>query len=228
MTRPTRILVVEDEGLLRNLYVATLAAAGFVASGASDVPAARAALAEERPDVVLIDLGLPGIDGLSFARELRGRRDDIGIIVVSRKHTPEIRIEALEAGCDDYLVKPVHLGELCARVQAVARRRAAPQRTRLGTLAINHDARSVTADGNPVHLTRGEFTILAMLAGAEGRIVDRNRLSALVSRHGDDGDLRTVDALVHRIRRKLEPYAADLIVTVPGLGYRLSDMSEPD
>lgn len=216
-----RIVVVEDEALVRALYVRTLADAGFSAVGAADAPACRAVLAEAPVDLVMLDLGLPGLDGMSFARELRGQRGDLGLMIVSRRQAPEDRIEALDLGCDDYLVKPVHLGELCARVQAVARRRRPRRRIRFGPVTLDIDARTVQAGEESLHLTRGEFTILALLGEAGGRIVGREQLCGPVSRSAEESDLRTVDALIRRIRRKLEPYVDDAIVTAPGLGYRL-------
>lgn len=216
-----RIIVVEDEPLIRELYVRTLETAGFDVVGAADAAACSAVLRQAAADLVMLDLGLPGLDGMSFARELR-RTSDVGVIVVSRRHLPEDRIAALELGCDDYLVKPVHLGELCARVQAVLRRRVTKRRMRFGTIVLDLDARSVELDGHAVDLTRGEFTILEILAKAGGNIVGRERLSGSVSRSPAEVDLRTVDSLVRRIRRKLESRsAANVIVTVSGLGYRL-------
>lgn len=216
-----RIIVVEDEPLVRELYVRSLAAAGFDATGVVEASACRIALTEARADLVMLDLGLPGLDGMSFARELHQQRPDLGLLIVSRRASAEVRIEALELGCDDYLVKPVHLGELCARAHAVARRRAPRRRLRFGPVTLDIDARTVLVATEPVHLTRGEFTILALLAEADGRIVTRERLSEAVSRGDGESDLRSVDALVRRIRRKLEPFVDDVVATAPGLGYRM-------
>jgi DNA-binding response OmpR family regulator len=218
-----RVLVVEDEPLTRELYVSTLAHAGFAAQGTGNACACRAMVDEWRPDLILLDLGLPDADGLSLARELRARTR-IGLIVVSRRDAPETRVAALELGCDDYLVKPVHLDELCARVRAVLRRKPAERRLRLGRATIDREARTLTVGDAPVLLTRGEFTLIDALAAAGGGIVDREQLCRAVSRGALGGDPRTVDALVRRIRRKLEAEGvSNLIATAPGLGYRLSD-----
>ena len=220
-----RVIVVEDEPLVRALFERTLAQAGFAVSGAGDACTCRALLRDGPPvDLVTLDLGLPDLDGLQFARELRAA-GDVGLMVISREQTPESRVAALDLGCDDYMVKPVHLGELCARAQAVIRRRRAPQRRRVGFggLVLDAAARTVEARGGQcIALTRGEFSILALLAAAEGRVVGREQLLAPVSRNAEEADLRTVDALIRRIRRKLEAHArGDIIVTAPGIGYRL-------
>lgn len=217
-----RIIVVEDETLLRDLYVGTFAAAGYEAAGAGDAAACRTLLTSQRPDLIVLDLGLPDLDGLKLAAELR-RLGDTGLMVVSRRQAPEDRIAALELGCDDFLVKPVHLGELVARAQAILRRRPSRRRLRFAGLTLDQDARTLTAGDEPVELTRGEFTVLAMLAHAQGAVVDREALCGPVSRNAEESDLRTVDALVRRIRRKVEAVTdVAVIATAPGLGYRLA------
>jgi DNA-binding response OmpR family regulator len=183
-----------------------------------------------RPDVVLVDLGLPGVDGMTLARELRAR-GDLGLIIVSRRSEPEARVEALDLGADDFLVKPVHLGELVARVRSVARRRSISflqRRFRLGKWLIDLDTRTVTSEGGEAWLTRGEFELLRRLIEGAGKIVDRNELLGCISTSPDDSDPRSVDALVSRLRRKLggadEP---SLILTAPGFGYRLAEPPTP-
>lgn len=214
-------MVVEDEPLVRELYLRTLSDAGFAVAGACDAAACRSIMKTQPVHLILLDLGLPGLDGMSFARELRAADRELGLLIVSRRDRAEDRVEALELGCDDYLVKPAHLGELSARAVALARRRAMRARLRFGPVLLDLDARTVEVAGQFVRLSRGEFTLLALLGEAGGRIVARGRLAEAVSRSGDDGDLRTVDALVRRIRRKLEPSVDNPIETAPGFGYRL-------
>lgn len=212
--------MVEDEPLTRATLVAFLEREGHAVRPASCVAACRAALRDKAADVVLLDIGLPGEDGLSYARELRSA-GATGVIIVSERGEIETRIAALDDGADDYLTKPVHLEELAARVRSVARRRA-PQGARLsfGPVVLDQAARSAVAAGVPAALTRGEFDLLWALAVAEGKIVSREALSEVVSR--GEGDLRSVDALVSRLRRKLASADEDgLIVTAPGFGYRL-------
>ena len=216
-----RIIVVEDEPLVRELYVRTLASSGLDAAGAPDAETCRSMLRAAPADLVMLDLGLPGTDGMTFARELR-RKGDIGLVIVSRRQAAEDRVEALGLGCDDFLVKPVHLGELCARVQAVLRRRRPRHSLAFGSVLLDSDARTVEAAGVPVDLTRGEFILLEALARAGGRVLGREQLSSAVSRNPEESELRTVDALVRRIRRKLEVHGVEgAISTVPGEGYRI-------
>lgn len=218
----SEIIVVEDEALLRELYTGTLAAAGHRVRGAGDAASCRELLRTTCPDLIVLDLGLPDLDGLELAAELRAV-GDAGLMVVSRRQTPEDRIAALELGCDDFLVKPVHLGELAARAQAILRRRAGRSVLRFGGLTLDQAARTLSADGRPIDLTRGEFTMIALLARARGAVVDRETLCGPVSRNAEESDLRTVDALIRRIRRKLEQVTdATIIATVPGVGYRLA------
>lgn len=221
MSRELRIVVVEDEPLTRATLVSFLSRQGHAVRPASCVAACRAALREESADIVLLDLGLPGEDGLGYARELR-ETGASGVIVVSERSEMTTRIAALNEGADDYLTKPVHLDELAARVGSVARRRAAVDgvRLQLGSIHLDVARRRVDADGVEVTLTRGEFDLLHKLAEAGGKIVSREALSEAVSR--GEGDLRSVDALVSRLRRKLPaPAEGQLIVTAPGFGYRL-------
>lgn len=221
--RATQILVVEDEQLTRDLTLRFLANEGFEVRGAADVPSCRAAMAAASPDIVILDLGLPGQDGLVLARELR---DDptIDVIVVTMRDTPAERIVALDAGADDYLIKPVHLGELAARIRAAERRREHHRKRQYHFAGLTLDVTRrvlTTGDGALIPLTRGEFEILQALAEADGKIVSREALSQVVSRRGkDQSDLRSVDALVSRLRRKLGERTS--ILTAPGFGYRLS------
>lgn len=224
MTR-VGVMVVEDEPLTRRALCLALAHEGFEVHEAAGVAACRAGLSDCAIDVVVLDLGLPDGDGLALGREIR-RRGNLGLIVVTRRGAPEARIEALNSGADDYLIKPVHFGELAARIRSVMRRRdpiAAGQR-RLGPWLVDLEARSLFRGSRSVNLTRGEFDILARLLAADGAIVTRDDLLGAISRDPLGSDLRSVDVLISRIRRKLgdDAACANLIVTAPGVGYRLS------
>jgi DNA-binding response OmpR family regulator len=218
-----RVAIVEDESITRRSIALALRAEGFEVFEAADAFAARSLLRSQEVDVVLLDLGLPGLDGLEFAAQLRGADSDAGLIVVTRRAAPEARIEALDLGADDYLVKPVHFGELAARVRSVARRRRPRNgtRKRVGRWTVDPEARTVTDGTESAPLTRGEFDILQRLIEAGTKIVSREDLLSVMSRKPDESDLRSVDALVSRLRRKLEG-EDKLIVTAPGFGYRLS------
>jgi DNA-binding response OmpR family regulator len=218
------VAVVEDETLTRKAIALPLREAGFTVHEASDALACRALLRRTRLDVVVLDLGLPGIDGMSFARELRGG-SDIGLIIVTRQSAPEARIAALDLGADDYLVKPIHYGELAARIRSVMRRsgRGRGRRKRLGQWIVDLEARTVSNGTLTASLTRGEFDILVRLVQADAKIVTRQELLSLISRSPHESDLRSVDALVSRLRRKLDESGGDsLIATAPGFGYRLA------
>jgi DNA-binding response OmpR family regulator len=180
-----------------------------------------------RPDVIVLDLGLPGIDGMSFARELRVR-SDLGLIIVTRQSAPEARIAALDLGADDYLVKPIHYGELAARIRSVMRRlgRERSRRRKVGQWTVDLEARTVSNGMLNANLTRGEFDILARLIQADTKIVTRQELLSAISRAPQESDMRSVDALVSRLRRKLGETGGNLIATAPGFGYRLA--AEPE
>lgn len=226
-----RIIVVEDEPLTRTTYAKTLAANGYAVRTAADVFACRAALKAGAADVILLDLGLPGVDGLTFARELRSG-GDVGVIVVTSKEDAHTRIAALDEGADDYVIKPVHLGELAARVRSVLRRRnhARGRQFQVDHWHVDLSRRTVQREGaGPIALTRGEFDLLGRLIEADGKIVSRELLSDAINRGDGDGDPRSVDALVSRLRRKLgaNQDGIDLIVTAAGFGYRLGRAARP-
>jgi DNA-binding response OmpR family regulator len=228
------VAVVEDETLTRRAIALSLRRAGFTVHEACDVLACRALLRQVRLDMIVLDLGLPGIDGMSFAGELRGKSEvgqsevgqsAVGLIVVTRQSAPEARILALDLGADDYLVKPVHYGELAARIRSVMRRSGGvrSRRAKLGPWIVDLEARIVSNGKSDVDLTRGEFDILARLLQAGTKIVTREKLLSVISRSPKDSDLRSVDTLVSRLRRKLDDTSGDsLIATAPGFGYRLS------
>ena len=195
---------------------------------AGDAATCRAILRERPIDVVVLDLGLPDQDGIDLAAALR-RQGDVGLIVATRRASPDSRIEALDVGADDYLVKPVHFGELAARIRSVMRRRKTLGRKtlRIGRWIVDLDARSVLDGVATAGLTRGEFDILARLIAAGGGIVSREDLLTTISRRPHDADLRSVDVLVSRIRRKLgRACENDPISTVPGFGYQLNALAK--
>lgn len=219
-----RVIVVEDEPLTRNAYIEALRADGNDVRGAADPPACRAALSAAPADIVVLDLGLPGVtDQLGFAKELC--QPGLDVLIVTVRDTVATRIAALDLGAEDFLVKPVDLGELAARVRRLHRRRlqSRGRRYRVGTWVIDFDRRTLECAnaGAAADVTRGEFELLACLVEADGKIVTRERLSEVVGRGGTDR--RSVDALVSRLRRKLsnDEAGADLIVTSPGFGYRI-------
>ena len=233
--RPTmlvRAIIVEDETLTRHALGKLLRDQDWHVWEAGDACACEAVLRDEVLDVAIVDLGLPGKTGLELIETI-SKIGSIGILAVTAQSHHDLRVATLEAGADDYIVKPYHDGELVARIRAVLRRRKA----QLGNVIslehweVNLDARTARSkiternrEIKELSLTRGEVSILAVLAEAGGRIVTRERLSKAAARPMHDGDLRTVDTLIYRLRRKFQRDEADnnaFIISVPGLGYRL-------
>ena len=232
--RRTRILFVEDEQAISDPFCKALERAGFepvtARSGAEGL-----ALAERiHPDLVLLDLNLPDMDGRDVCRELR-RRSDMPIVMVTARGTETDRIVGLELGADDYVVKPFSGGEVIARIRAVLRRagRAEPQasgRASFGELDIDFDARRVRLRSEEVPLTRKEFDLLAALATRPGRVVKREDLMAEVWDENWFGSTKTLDVHVGLLRRKLgdDPAAPRFIHTVRGVGLRFAAPEELD
>ncbi|MER6290776.1 response regulator transcription factor [Streptomyces sviceus] len=217
-TEETRVLVVEDDRSIAESLVRGLRQAGYAVEG---VRTGRAALSAAVPDVVLLDLGLPDIDGVEVCRMLRAR-SDAAIIAVTARGEEADRVVALDEGADDYLVKPFGLAELLARVRAVLRRRrpAGSEILRHGPLALDLRSRQVSVDGRPIALTPKEFGILECLAADPGRVMSRQQI---LERAWDDahwyGPTKVLDVHIAALRRKLG--LPGLIETVYGHGFRL-------
>ncbi len=220
-----RILLVEDDSLLGDGLRAGLAQDGHAIDWVRDGAAADAALRADRFALVILDLGLPRLAGLDVLRALRGRDDATPVLILTARDAVADRIEGLDAGADDYLVKPFDLGELKARARALLRRaagRGSPE-IRHGALVVDPAAHTVAMSGNPVELSRGEFAILHDLLQNVGRVRSREQLEA--SLHGFDGEIESnlIEVYVHRLRRKL---GADLIKTIRGIGYLMDRARE--
>ncbi|MCH0562329.1 response regulator transcription factor [Streptomyces sp. MUM 2J] len=213
----TRVLVVEDDRGIAESLVRGLRQAGYDVEG---VRTGRAALAAPSPDVVLLDLGLPDVDGVEVCRRLRAR-SDAAIIAVTARGEEADRVVALDEGADDYLVKPFGLAELLARIRAVLRRRrpAVPEILRYGPLALDLRTRHVAVDGRTVTLTPKEFSILECLAADPGRVVSRQQILERAWDAHWYGPTKVLDVHVAALRRKLA--APGLIETVYGHGFRL-------
>jgi DNA-binding response OmpR family regulator len=223
-----RILVVEDDmDIARNLRD-FLEVAGFEATVAGDGPSALASARGDRPDLVVLDLGLPGMDGLDVARELR-RTSTVPIVMLTARGEEADRIVGLELGADDYLVKPFSPKELVARVRAVLRRTsgapAGAEMLRAAGVEIDVPKMRARVDGRAVELTPTEFTLLATLVREPGRVFTRGQL--LDALHGVSLETyeRAIDAHVKNLRKKIEPDPGPprLLLTVHGVGYRFTD-----
>ena len=222
------ILVVEDEPAIARLIRDYLEQAGFKVSVAGDGEAALRSARAAAPDLVVLDLGLPGRDGLDVTRELR-RASDVPIIVVTARGEETDRIVGLELGADDYVVKPFSPKELVARVRAVFRRSEARQEAaeviRVADVEIDVDRMRVTVGGRPVELTATEFQLLAALAREPGRVFTRGQLLDALRGVAFESYERAIDAHVKNVRRKIEPTsgAPRYIQTVYGVGYRFAE-----
>ena len=221
-----KILLVEDEATVRETLAERLRAEGFdthtAADGSSGLRLAREAL----PDLILLDLMLPELDGLSLCRLLR-RNSDVPILMLTARGTEMDRIAGLETGADDYVVKPFSVGELIARVRALLRRarnEPRPSDTRLvfGNLTLDVVARRVSLNDIELKLTHREFDLLAELMRNKGAVLSRDLLMARVWGYDYVGNTHTVDVHIRWLREKIEidPSAPQRITTVRGVGYR--------
>jgi DNA-binding response OmpR family regulator len=222
----SRILIVEDEATLRDTLALNLRAEGHQVIAAADGAAGLQLAREQSPDLVILDLMLPELDGLSLTRMLR-RDSNVPIIMLTARGTEMDRIAGLETGADDYVVKPFSLGELLARVRANLRRastdpRAAGSRLQSGDLALDLLARRAALAGNEIKLTHREFDLLAELMRNQGAVLSRDLLLTRVWGYDYGGDSHTVDVHIRWLREKVEidPSAPSRITTVRGVGYR--------
>jgi len=217
-----RILVVEDEPKTRATLVLYLEHAGFEVVEAATGPEA---LEAERPDLVVLDRMLPGLDGLEVCRRLR-EDGPVPVIFLTARSTEEDRLEGLDLGADDYVVKPFSPRELVARVRAVLRRSPSaglPEPLTVGDLTLDPSRRLALLPGREARLTAREFRLLEVLAKAAGHVLSREDLVTRAFGDAFDGYDRTVDAHVANLRRKIEddPAAPTRVITVFGAGYRL-------
>lgn len=227
-TTPTLVLLVEDDLRLASLTKDYLEGHGVAVVHVSDGRRGQDEALSGRYDAVLLDLMLPGRDGLEICREVRAR-SDVPIVVLTARGEEADRVMGLELGADDYLPKPFSARELLARIRAVVRRakgRAGPARdvVRVGALAVDPAARRVTLAGREIPLTGYEFALLLALARRAGRILSREQLMELARGSAEDAFDRSVDVHVSRIRQKLgdDPKHPRLIKTVRGAGYVLA------
>jgi two-component system OmpR family response regulator/two-component system response regulator QseB len=213
-----RVLVVEDDPLLGRGVQAGLEQAGFAADWVRDGVAAEASLAGTQYAAVVLDLGLPRLAGLELLGRLRSRRDRTPVLILTARDALDDRVRGLDAGADDYMVKPFQFEELAARLRALVRRahgEAAPVLDAAG-VTLDPGTRSVTWQGRPVELPAREFEVLQELMLNAGRVLSREHLQERVYRWGEEVGSNAIDVHVHHLRRKLAP---ELIRTIRGVGY---------
>lgn len=229
----TRVLIVDDDEAIRRVVGTGLRARGYAVDTAASARDGLAAGTTGAPDLVILDLRLPDGDGIDLCRELR-ESSQVPVIVLSVERTDRRKIEALDAGADDFVTKPFSMGELLARMRAALRRRDLPTSDpvlEIGSLLIDRAAHRVTVGDREVDLTDTEYRVLIALATQAGRVVTHRRLLDDVWGSGYGRDLHYLRVYISRLRRKLEtdPRQPNLIVTVPRAGYRLEahDGSHP-
>ena len=217
----TSVLVVEDEPAIAELLRSYLTRDGFEVALAADGESGLAAIQQHRPDAVILDVGLPGIDGTEVCRRLRAGGDWTPLLFVTARDDEVDRVLGLELGADDYVTKPFSPREVVARVRAVLRRHPEPapgDQLRVGRLTLDPSTRRARAAGAPVELTTTEFDLLAQLMRRPDRVFTREELLASVWGYASHAGTRTVDVHVAQVRAKLGG-AAWLIRTVRGVGY---------
>lgn len=219
------IFCVEDDSSIRSLMLYALTGAGFEAEGFPDGASLFEALAEKKPQLILLDVMLPGEDGISILRKLRAQAPSasIPVIMASAKGTEYDKVIGLDTGADDYLAKPFGMMEMVSRVKAVLRRSGQGDGAKvlcaLG-LSLNADEHTVSADGKQVELTLKEYKLLLLFMEHPGRVFTRDMLLTKIWEADYMGETRTIDVHVGTLRTKLGKYG-DLIRTVRGVGYRM-------
>ena len=227
MTRASKILVVDDEPHIRTLLRATLVRAGYDVVEAASGREATNARAIDKPDLILLDLGLPDRDGLELVALLRGDPSP-RLIVVSAREETEQKVAALDLGADDYVTKPFDTDELLARVRAALRQRLASEAERpvvhAGPLIIDLFHRSVRRDDETIHLTPKEYAVLAELAKHPGRVLTHNHLLRAAWGAAQENQTEYLRVVMRNLRQKLEADSSRpvLLINEPGVGYRLT------
>lgn len=226
-----RLLLMEDEDALRETLTDHLRRGGYAVDSAADGRDGLHLGREIDYDIAVVDLGLPGLDGLELIRQLRAAQRRFPILVLTARGRWQDKVEGLEAGGDDYLVKPFHTAELKARLNALLRRAAgfASPWQRFGRLCIDTAAQQVEVDGSPVSLTAYEYRALEYLARHRGSVISKTELTEHLYDQDYDRDSNVIEVFIGRLRRKLDPQRdLDPIVTERGRGYRFRLTADHD
>jgi two-component system OmpR family response regulator/two-component system response regulator QseB len=216
-----RLLLVEDDPMIGESIEEGLRGESYAVDWVRDGSAVELALSGFAYDLLLLDLGLPGKQGMDVLRAVRARGDDLPVLIITARDGTPARVEGLDAGADDYLVKPFDLDELLARIRALLRRRVSRTRSIIehGSLKLDLASHEVTLDGQPVKLSAREFSVLRALLDNPGSVVSKSQLEEKLYGWNSEVESNTVDVYVHHLRKKLGP---DFIKNVRGVGYKIA------
>lgn len=220
-----RILVIEDEAQLRTQVQQQLQADGYTVDVSGDGKEGLYQASEYPLDAAIIDLGLPGLSGIEVIKQLRAQGKNLPILILTARGSWQDKVQGLEAGADDYLVKPFQMEELQARIKALLRRALGTpnQHLQCGPITLDLNAQSVSLHGNKIELTSFEYRLLAYLMKQRGAVVAKSELADYLYPHDQDCDSNVLEVLVGRLRRKLDPDGSLLpIETLRGRGYRFN------
>lgn len=219
-----RLLLVEDDRPLGEAVETGLRQSGFTVDWVRDGLDADHALLAEQFDLVVLDLGLPRFSGLDLLRKLRDRGNTVPVLILTARDTVEDRVQGLDTGADDYLIKPFDLAELSARIRALLRRQGGRGSPILEHAALRLDpaAHTVEFDGRPIEISPREFAVLRLLLENAGRVLSRERLEEALYGWNTDVESNTVEVYIHHLRKK---FGAELIRTIRGVGYMVAKVS---
>jgi two-component system KDP operon response regulator KdpE len=222
----SRILIIEDETPMRTALADVLEAEGYRTLGAADGEAGLRKALDEKPDLILLDIMMPKLDGFAVCAELRRLSNPVPVLMLTAKGQVEDRVTGLDAGADDYLVKPFSTGELVARMRVAIRHHApqdAPEKFVSGRLTVDLQDRRVTVAGEPVKLTPTEYGLLRLFVQHAGRILTHRHILREVWGPNANEETNYLRVYVTALRKKLEanPQMPELLITEPGVGYRL-------
>lgn len=222
-----RVLLVEDDELLGDGVRVGMSQYGYTVDWVKDGKAAKQALHSETFDIIVLDLGLPKMDGLDLLKSLRSNNLSTPVLILTARETVEDRVKGLDAGADDYLTKPFDLDELCARIRALSRRTAARAKPEIGYVGIKMDPAShiVTLNDEVVAISRREFALLQKLLENAGRVLSREQLTQTLYGWGDDVDSNALEVHIHNLRKK---FGTELIRTIRGVGYMVDKEPSAD
>ena len=215
-----RILLVEDDPILGDGLAAGLRQSGFAVDWMKDGLAAELALKNENFDLMVLDLGLPRLSGQELLRRLRAQGKILPVLILTARDATADKISALDSGADDYLVKPIDLDELAARLRALSRRACGRATARIvhGKMELDPAGRSVVLDGRPVELSAMEFAVLHTLLEQTGRVMTRSQIETSIYEWSGEPDSNAIEVYIHHLRRKL---GSELIKTLRGVGYMI-------